>query len=111
METFTRRFILETTRSKKGVIVDAVGNLGNWPFRRTISYNVGVNCDAIEARDGVLRVLRHGRTVAIAEMPLPLGLLRRLLGWCTALLHPRHARTGANGPSPRAWEDLLRPPR
>jgi hypothetical protein len=111
METFTRRFILETTRSKKGVIVDAVGNLGNWPFRRTISYNVGVNCDAIEARDGLLRVLRHGRTVAIAELPPPEGLLQRLLNWRTRLLHPRHARKCANGPASRPWEDLLRPPR
>ena len=108
MDTFTRKFILEKTRSKRGAIVDAIGNLGNWPFRRTISYNVGVNCDAIEAGDGLLRVLRHGRTIAIAELPLPVGFLRRLLNWCTSLLHPRHARKDAGGPSSRTWEDLLR---
>ena len=111
METLTRKFSLEKTRSRKGRIVDVVGNLGNWPFRRTISYNVGVNCDSIEARDGQLRVLRHGRTVAIAELPPPAGLVRRLHGWCAALLHPRHARTGAHSQSSRTWEDLLRPPR
>jgi hypothetical protein len=111
MDTFTRRFILEKTRSQKGLIVDAIGNLGHWPFRRTISYNVGVNCDSIEARDGLLRVLRHGRTVAIAELPLPAGLVRRLLSWCAALLHPRHARAGTNSQKSRTWEDLLRPPR
>jgi hypothetical protein len=109
MNDLTRRFILEMTRSKQGVIVDAVGNLGNWPFRRTISYNVGVNCDAIEARDGLLRVLRHGRTIAAAELPPPVGLLRR--AW-SALLHPRHAAAQASArSSDPKWEDLLRPGR
>jgi hypothetical protein len=107
----TRKFILEATRSQKGAIVEAVGNLGNWPFRRGVSYSVGVNCDAIEARDGLLRVLRHGRTIAIAELPLRGGPLRRLLHWCASRLHPRHARKGAGGPSSRKWEDLLRPRR
>ena len=60
MEDLTRKFILEKTRSRRGAIVDAVGNLGNWPFRRTISYNVGVNCDAIEAGNGYLRARLSG---------------------------------------------------
>ena len=111
MSYVTRRFSLERTRSKKGVIVDVVGNLGNWPFHRTISYNVGVNCDAIETRDGLLRVLRHGRTIALAELPPPAGLFRRLLSWRPALLHPRHAPKATAGRSSRTWEDLLRPPR
>jgi hypothetical protein len=102
MSHLTTKFFLETTRSKAGLIVDAVGNLGNWPFRRGISYNVGINCDSIEARDGLLRVLRHGRTIAIAELPPPVSLLQR--AW-SALMHPRHAAAQSSGAK---WEDLLR---
>ena len=113
MDDLTRKFILEKMRSKKGAILDAVGNLGNWPFRRTISYHVGVNCDSIEARDGYLRVQRRGRTIAIAEMPPRRGLLQRLWrnGW-NSLMHPRHDRTSIAGHSQELrWEDMLRPRR
>jgi len=108
MEDLTRKFILDKTRSKRGVIVDAVGNLGNWPFRRTISYNVGVNCDAIEAGNGYLRVLRRGRTIAIAELPPAGSLLVRLFRRIGELLHPRHATSQY---SSARWEDLLHPRR
>jgi len=113
MEHLTRVFFLEKIRSKLGAIVDVVGNLGNWPFRRTISYHVGVNCDAIEASDGYLRVQRRGRTIAIAEMPPRASLLRRLLrsGW-HALLHPRHSLTSGAGHSQELrWEDMFHPRR
>lgn len=99
METVTRKFSLEKTRSKGGRIVDAIGNLGNWPFRQTISYNVGVNCDSIEEGHGLLRVLRHGRTVAIAVLPPPVGFFRRLLNW------------RAVARSSQSWDDFLRPRR
>ena len=113
MEHLTRVFFLEKIRSKLGAIVDVVGNLGNWPFRRTISYHVGVNCDAIETRNGYLYVLRRGRTIAIAEMPPRPGFLQRLLrgGW-NALLHPRHAVTRIAGHSQKLrWEEMLQPRR
>lgn len=107
MYDLTRKFILEKTSSRGGKIDDVVGNLGNWPFRRTISYHIGVNCDAIEAKDGFLRVLRRGRTIAIAELPPPASLVRRLLRAWSALLHPRHA----GSPSVLRWEELMRPRR
>jgi hypothetical protein len=113
MDDFTRKFIVEKIRSKPGTIVDVVGNLGNWPFRRTISYHVGINCDVIEVRDSYLRVQRRGRTIAIAEMPPRAGMLRRLLrhGW-NALLHPRHAGASIAGHSQELrWEELLHPRR
>ena len=82
MDKATRTFILETTRSKNGKIVDAVGTTGTWPFRRTISYNAGVNCDSIAVIEGRLQVQRRGRCIAVAEL---IGntrpLLRRLLPW------------------------------
>jgi hypothetical protein len=108
MSQFTTKFFLESTRSKRGAIVDAVGNLGNWPFRRSVSYNVGINCDSIEAQDGVLRVLRHGRTIAVAELPPPLSLARRLRRAVSDLMHPRHKATRISTQSGPAWEDLLR---
>ena len=113
MGDLTRVFFPEKIRSKLGAIVDVVGNLGNWPFRRTISYHVGVNCDAIEIRDGYLCVLRRGRTIAIGEMPPRRGFLQRLLrsGW-NALRHPRHAATSIAGHSQQLrWEELLLPRR
>ena len=109
MNDITRKFFLERMNSNRGAIVDAVGNLGTWPFRRVISYHVGVNCDLIEARDGLLRVLRCGRTIAIAELPRPGSLLRRFSRWCTQLLHPRHVASGTQSQPAPQWEDLLRP--
>jgi hypothetical protein len=110
MNDLTRKFILETTRSTLGAITDVTGNLGNWPFRRVISYHIGVNCDAISVRDGHLYVHRRGRTIAIAELPQRLGPLKRLLQFLrNGLLHPRHAR-GHAGSTPQdiRWEDMLR---
>ena len=111
MDDYTRTFSLDKTRSAKGRIVDAVGHLGNWPFRRTISYHIGVNCDTIEARDGHLYVLRRGRTIARAELPRePLTLRRLLRSSLDGLLHPRHAARDACGRE-ISLEDLIRPRR
>ena len=79
MDQVTRTFSLEKTRSKNGIIVDAVGKTGTWPFRRTISYHVGVNCDAIAIVDGRLLVQRRGRGIAVAELIGAPSLLQRLL--------------------------------
>jgi hypothetical protein len=84
MDKVTRNFILEKTRSKNGTIVDAVGKTGSWPFRRTISYNAGVNCDAITVVDGQLLVQRRGRCIAVAELIGTPSLLQRLLGLRTS---------------------------
>ena len=111
MDDLTRKFTLEKMRARQGAIVDVIGNLGNWPFRRTISYHVGVNCDAIENRDGHLRVQRRGRVIAIAEMPPRQSMLQRLLrSGVESLLHPRHAGTSGNSQEPH-WENLLQPRR
>ena len=112
MEDLTRKFALEKMRSRQGAIVDVIGNQGNWPFRRTISYHVGVNCDAIENRDGFVRVHRRGRTIAIAEMPPRQSTLLRLLrSGLEPMLHPRHARNASDGPQDVKWENLLQPRR
>jgi hypothetical protein len=81
MDQPARTFILEKTRSKNGMIVDAIGKIGTWPFRRTISYNAGVNCDSIAVVDGRLRVQRRGRCLAVAELIGTRSMLRRLLPW------------------------------
>lgn len=109
MDDVTRKFFLEKINSRRNAIVDVVGNLGNWPFRRTISYHVGVNCDSIEATNGFMRVRRRGRVIAVAELPPPAGLLRRFLRWSVQLLHPRHASGTATAQSAPQWEDLVRP--
>ena len=110
MDSYTRNFTLEETRSSQGAIVATTGRTGYWPFRRVISYHIGVNCDVISIRDGRLQVLRRGRTIAIAELlgtPAPLARLLRT-GW-EALLHPRHARASAAERSQDLkWEDMLR---
>jgi len=104
MTGLVRKFTATRTRLAEGVIVDAAGWTGFWPFRRTVSYHVGINCDSIAMRDGRLDISRCGRTVAIAALRGGKGLR-----W-TALLHPRHARASdeARGDAVR-WEDLLRP--
>ena len=113
MDGTTRRFTLEETRSRLGAIVDAIGSTGYWPFRRTISYHIGINCDAITVQDDNLHVQRRGRTIAVAGLlgaPSPLSRLLRT-GW-QGLLHPRHARETADGQQPEIkWVDLLRSPR
>jgi hypothetical protein len=109
MDRIVRKFVLARTRSTLGAIIDVTGSTGCWPFRRCISYHVGVNCDAISVRDGLLHVQRRGRIVAIAESRGAPSLMQRLLrsGW-SVLLHPRHARDGAEQPQGPKWEDLLR---
>jgi hypothetical protein len=113
MNDLTRKFILEKMRSTLGAVTDVSGNLGNWPFRRVISYHVGVNCDAISVRDGHVYVQRRGRTIAVAQMPPRVALVKRLLQFLrNGLLHPRHARSHAGGAMNDArWEDMLRPRR
>jgi hypothetical protein len=115
MDSCTRKFTLEKTRSSEGSIVDAKGRTGIWPLRRAISYHVGVNCDSITVRDGLLHVQRHGRTVATAGLlGAPSRLLRLLRAGCDALLHPRHAAkhglAQSSGESTTVrWEQLLQP--
>jgi hypothetical protein len=115
MDSRTRKFILEETRSSEGAIVDARGRIGYWPLRRAISYHVGVNCDSICVRDDLLHVQRRGRTIATAELlGVPSQLSRLLRACCEALLHPRHASkhecAPANGEgTPVRWEQLLQP--
>jgi|SRR6185369_3832540 len=109
MDGITRKFSLEETRSKLGAIVDAIGRTGTWPFRRVISYHVGINCDSISVQDGRLQVQRRGCTIAVAELigtPSPLARLLRS-GW-RGLLHPRHGHEHAASTPGIKWEDMLR---
>jgi len=86
MSYFTRRFKLQRTRTSRDAIVDATGWTDFWPFRRPISYHVGVNCDSMAEVDGRLLVYRRGRVIAAAELP------RHARFNLVALLLPRHAR-------------------
>ena len=85
MDGITRKFTLDKTRSNLGVIVDAIGSTGYWPFRRTISYHVGINCDSISVQDGRLQVQRRGRTIAVAEL---IGTPSKGIRW-EDMLRPR----------------------
>lgn len=115
MDICNRKFRLEETRSSEGMIVDAKGRIGCWPFRRAISYHVGVNCDSICVRDDLLHVQRRGRTIATSELlGVPSRLARRLRIIYEALLHPRHASKHAcarlgGETAPLRWEQLLQP--
>ena len=115
MDICTRKFRLEETRSSAGAIIDAKGRTGCWPFRRTISYHVGVNCDSIAVRDDLLHVQRRGRTIATSELlGVPSPLARRLRSIYEALLHPRHASKNASAQAAGdatavRWEQLLQP--
>jgi hypothetical protein len=115
MDGCTRKFTLEETRSSEGSIIDAKGRTGIWPFRRAISYHVGVNCDSIAVRDDLLHVQRRGRTIAISGLlGAPSPLARLLRSARNALLHPRHASSQACGQTggestPVRWEQLLQP--
>lgn len=115
MDACARKFTLEETRSSECSIIDAKGRSGFWPFRRTVSYHVGVNCDLISIRDGLLRVQRHGLTVATARLPgASAPLARRLRAAWEALLHPRHASKQASAQASGEatavrWEQLLQP--
>lgn len=115
MDGHTRKFTLEETRSPKGSIVYAKGRAGLWPFRRAVSYHIGVNCDSICIMDDLLQIQRRGRTVATAERlgaSSPLSRLMRAV--CEALLHPRHASKSASAhrggeAATVQWEQLLQP--
>jgi hypothetical protein len=112
MDSVTRQFTVDQTRSSNGAIVDAKGSTGTWPLRRAVSYHVGVNCDSIAVRDGLLYVERRGRTIATAELQgVPSLFARRLRAVWEALLHPRHAAKDASVQSapPVSWEQLLQP--
>ena len=85
MTQYTKSFTLDRVRSAQGAIEDANGWTGCWPFRRRISYHVGINCDSISQSDGRLYVHRCGWTIAVADMRTA-----PCLPW-SALLHPRHA--------------------
>jgi len=89
MTQYTRTFTLARTRASQGSIDVASGWTGCWPFRRRVSYHVGVNCDSISQSDGRLYVHRRGWTIAIAELRPAPGC-----AWL-ALLHPRHAGKGS----------------
>lgn len=100
----TRKFTATRTRFAQGAIVDAAGWTGCWPFRRAVSYHVGVNCDSIVLSEGRLQVCRHGRTIALATLRA-----NDRFRWA-ALLHPRHTRASAAAQDGTVrWEDLLRP--
>lgn len=85
MTHFTKTFTLGRTRSLQGVIKDASGWTGCWPFGRRVSYHVGVNCDSISLSDGRLHICRRGWTIAVADTRS-----EPRFNW-SALLHPRHA--------------------
>lgn len=115
MDSKIRIFTLEETRSSEGVIVDAKGSYGWWPFRRAVSYHVGVNCDAIYVRHDLLYVRRGCRSIATAELlGAPSPWSRLLRAGLAAMLHPRHASRNASseteGKAPDIhWEHLLQP--
>jgi hypothetical protein len=74
-------------------ISDVEGRVGVWPFRRPVSFHVGVNCDAITAADDGVRVFRRGTLIAFS--PYTALAFRKLraptLDW-EQLLTPRHTR-------------------
>jgi len=115
MDSKIRKFTLEETRSSEGVIVDAKGRYGWWPFRRAVSYHVGVNCDAIYVRFDLLYVRRGCRSIATAELlGAPSAWTRLRRAWLQRLLHPRHASgNGFAEPESKTpevrWEQLLQP--
>jgi len=86
MTSATRSFTVARTRTENGSIVDAAGWTGSWPFRRPVSFHVGVNCDSIAQSDGRLYVYRRGWTIAVADIRTS-----PKFAW-SALLHPRHPR-------------------
>jgi hypothetical protein len=86
MSTVTRNFTVERTVRKEGVIVEVAGWLGRWPFRRKVSYHVGINCEVISAEAACIYVRRRGWTIAVGSSPEARGF-----SWAAILL-PRHAR-------------------
>ena len=74
-------------------ISDVEGRVGLWPFRRPVSFHVGVNCDAITAADDGVRVFRRGALIAFSRYASL--AFRKLhapkLDW-ERLLAPRHVR-------------------
>jgi hypothetical protein len=87
MSTVTRNFTVARTVRKQGVIVEVAGSFGRWPFRRKVSYHVGINCDEITCEAARVYVRRRGWTIAAGSSPDA-----RRTSWA-ALLFPRHARS------------------
>jgi len=86
---------LKITTCRFGVagISDVEGRVGLWPFRRPVSFHVGVNCDAVVGRGDGVRVLRRGALTAFSRYAsLAIRKLRApKLDW-EQLLPPRHVR-------------------
>jgi hypothetical protein len=87
------KFTITTCRFGVAGISDVEGRVGLWPFRRPVSFHVGVNCDAITAADDGVRVLRRGALIACSRYaPLAFRKLQvTKLDW-EQLLTPRHTR-------------------
>jgi hypothetical protein len=86
---------LKITTYRFGVagISDVEGRVGLWPFRRPVSFHVGVNCDAITAADDGVRVFRRGALIALSRYaPLAFRKLRAPKFDWELLLTPRHTR-------------------
>ena len=90
------KFRIITCRFGVAGISDVEGRVGLWPFRRPVSFHVGVNCDAITAADDGVRMFRRGALIAFARYaPLAFRKLQvPKLDW-EQLLTPRHARRTA----------------
>jgi hypothetical protein len=48
-------------------IDEAEGRTGIWPFRRTVQFRVGLNCDAIHIEGDRLVVWQDSRLIAVAR--------------------------------------------
>lgn len=70
-------------------IAQVAGTTGFWPLRKTVHYQVGANCDAIDIDGKRLLVRQAAKTIAIA----------------------RYKTRSPEGETPSAprWEDLLQP--
>jgi hypothetical protein len=63
-----RVFTLSRVSRTNRQISDVLGRIGTWPFRRDVSYHVGVNCDSIVVSAGKVIVQRRGRVIAAAPV-------------------------------------------
>lgn len=58
-------FTLTAARSDDQGIREVEGRVGSWPFRRTLRFHVGANCDAIVSSE--TGVIVYGRGALIAR--------------------------------------------